>query len=173
MDYTRISPVRGSVLRCLAAAISGRSRNKNLGKGTDFNFQGGIYGKAYNGPAYLGLALSVANNWMKTSRTVAMTGEQLSASFNAQTFGARAEAGYDVLYQDLTFTPFAAGQILAFRLPSYSETDAAGGGFGLNYTGKTETDLSSQVGVRVSTVVPLSAICLSSGGFGLPLSTIG
>ena len=146
MDYTSITGTQ------FGFALAGGGSNwtvtqESLGTGNNYNVQGGLYGKMYLGPAYLGAALAVANNWMTTKRT-AFGGDPLSASFDAQTFGARVEAGYGFIHGRMKFTPFAAGQVLAFRAPDYAETDLSGGGFALNYAGRTETDLSSQLGAR-------------------------
>jgi fibronectin-binding autotransporter adhesin len=147
MDYSAIPGAR------FGFALAGGGDNwavtqENLGTGTNYNFQAGVYSRAHFGSLYLAGALSVANNWMQTNRT-AFANDHLTASFDAQTYGARAEAGYGFVYKSVKFSPFGAGQILAFHTPDYNEADQSGGGFGLNYAAKTETDLSTQVGARL------------------------
>jgi fibronectin-binding autotransporter adhesin len=153
MDYS----VPGALL---GFAVAGGGNNwtvtqENLGTGNSYDVQAGLYGRTNFGHAYLGAALSVANNWMKTNRTP-FAGAPLSASFDAQTFGGRVEAGYGFVYNAMKITPFAAGQVLAFHSPDYGETDLSGGGFALNYAARTETDLSSQLGGRFETATSVS-----------------
>lgn len=154
MDYTSVP---GTLL---GFAFAGGGDNwavtqENLGTGNNYDAQVGLYGRTSLGAAYFGAALSVANNLMKTNRT-AFGGDSLSASFDAQTFGARTEAGYSFIYKGMRFTPFAAGQVLAFHSPDYAETDLIGGGFALNYAARTETDVSSQFGGRFETLGSVS-----------------
>jgi fibronectin-binding autotransporter adhesin len=145
-------------------AVSGGGDNwamqqANLGTGSNYNFQAGLYDKVHFGSVYFGAALSVANDWMKTNRIVSLAADPLKASFDAQTYGARVEAGYDFAYEFLKFTPFAAGQVLAFRSPNFGETDSIGG-FGLNFAANTETDLSSQLGVRLADIAAVGQMPL-------------
>jgi uncharacterized protein with beta-barrel porin domain len=46
-------------------------------------------------------------------------------------------------------TPYAAVQVQDFHTPGYSETDASGGGFGLNYAAMSATDTRSELGTRL------------------------
>ena len=78
--------------RSPAAAPIGASRN-GLGGGKSDAFQAGVYGATRSGPAYLAAALAFTNHWMSTDR-FAFAGDHLTASFNAQSFGARVESGY-------------------------------------------------------------------------------
>jgi uncharacterized protein with beta-barrel porin domain len=68
---------------------------------------------------------------MSTDR-YAFAGDYLTASFNAESFGARAESGYRVATALGALTSYAAPQAQNFHTPSYSETDVSGGGFGLS-----------------------------------------
>jgi outer membrane autotransporter protein len=134
----------------LASGGTGWNLQQALGGGHSDEFQAGVYATKYFGPAYVAGALSVAENWMHTSRT-ALAGDQLTASFNAQSFGARGEAGYR--YSPLPgigVTPYGALQVMTFHTPSYSETDLTGGGFGLTYNAMTATDTRSELGARFS-----------------------
>ena len=102
---------------------------------------------ARRGPAYLAAALSYTNHWMSTDR-FAFAGDHLTASFNAQSLGARVESGYRFATLFGGVTPYAAVQAQNFRTPSYSETDVSGGGFALAYNARTGTDTRSELGAR-------------------------
>jgi autotransporter-associated beta strand protein len=118
-----------------------------MGTGRSDAFQTGVYGTTRWGPAYLGAALSFANHWMTTNRgTMADT---LTANFDAQSYGARVEAGYRyAVLPTLGVSPYAAVQAQAFHTPSYSEADATGGGFGLSYAAMNATDTRTELGSR-------------------------
>ena len=102
------------------------------GTGRSDAFQTGVYGITRSGPVYLAAALAFANHWMTTNRVA--LGDQLTANFDAQSYGARLEGGYRyAVLPTLGVTPYAALQAQDFHAPSYSETDLTGGGFGLSY----------------------------------------
>jgi uncharacterized protein with beta-barrel porin domain len=48
----------------------------------------------------------------------------------------------------LSVTPYGALQAQDFRTPAYSETDVAGGGFGLSYAAMNATDVRTELGAR-------------------------
>ena len=79
---------------------------------------------------------------------IAFAGDHLTASFNAQSFGGRAEAGYRVPTAIGALTPYAALQVQNLRTPAYSESDLCGSGFGLTYNGRDATDARSELGAR-------------------------
>jgi autotransporter-associated beta strand protein len=119
----------------------------NLGTGRSDAFQSGVYGITRAGPAYLAGAFAFTNHWMTTSRTA--VGDSLSASFDAQSYGGRLEAGYGYgVLPTLGFTPYAAVQAQEFHTPSYSESDLTGGGYGLSYSAMDATDVRSELGAR-------------------------
>ena len=91
---------------------------------------------------------------MSTDR-FAFAGDHLTASFNAQSIGARVESGYRFATMFGGLTPYAAMQAQNFRTPSYSETDVNGGGFGLAYNGRTGTDTRSELGARFDRLLAL------------------
>ena len=133
-------------------ALAGGGTNwglaQGLGGGRSDAFQAGVYGKTYFGPAYVAAALAFTNNWMTTNR-FAFAGDQLTARFNAQSYGARFETGYRYTVQPtIGVTPYAALQAQSFHAPNYSETDLTGGGFGLSYNAMTATDTRSELGAR-------------------------
>jgi uncharacterized protein with beta-barrel porin domain len=135
-------------------ALAGGGTNWNLaqglGSGRSDAFQAGVYGVTRSGPFYLAGAFAFADNWMSTNRIV--LGDQLTASFNAQSYGGRVEAGYryavPVNKTLIGVTPYAALQAQSFHTPSYSETDLTGGGFGLSYSSMNATDTRSELGAR-------------------------
>jgi outer membrane autotransporter protein len=138
-------------------ALAGGSTNWNLanalGSGRSDAFQAGVYAKRYFGPAYVSGALAFANNWFTTNRT-AFAGDQLTASFDGQSYAARLEGGYRYALPAPTpggivgVTPYAALQSQWFHAPSYSETDLSGGGFALAYNAMTANDTRSELGSR-------------------------
>ena len=137
-------------------ALAGGGTNwglaQGLGSGRSDAFQAGLYATTHFGPAYFSAALAFANHWMSTSRT-AFGGDQLDASFDAQDYGARIEAGYRyAVLSTIGVTPYVAGTAQGFHAPNYSETDLSGGGFGLSYNAATTTDISSELGARFDTL---------------------
>jgi uncharacterized protein with beta-barrel porin domain len=153
-DY-RVSP---DTLVGFAASGGGGSWNvaQGLGSGHSDVFQGGVHVSTHFGPAYLAAALSVANHWMTTDR-VAFGGDHLQASFNAQSYGGRMEAGWRYAMPAVTVTPYVAGVIQRFSTPSYSETDLVGGGFALQYSPGTATEIRGEVGARLDSLFAINA----------------
>jgi fibronectin-binding autotransporter adhesin len=122
---------------------------QGLGGGRSDAFQAGIYGITHSGPAYLSAALAFTNHWMTTNR-VAFAGDQLTAKFDAQSYGARLEAGYrHALLSSVGVTPYGAVQAQDFHTPSYAESDLTGGGFGLSYNAMSASDFRSELGARL------------------------
>ena len=66
---------------------------QGLGSGRSDAFQAGVYGATRSGPAYVAAAFASANHWMTTNR-IAFSGDQLTASFNGQSYAGCVEAGY-------------------------------------------------------------------------------
>jgi uncharacterized protein with beta-barrel porin domain len=118
-----------------------------LGTGRSDALQAGAYGISWFGPAYLAGALSFTNHWFTTGRST--LGDQLSANFVGQSYGARLEGGYRVAaLPTFAVTPYGAVQFQDFYTPAYSETDATGGGFGLSYNAMNATDVRTELGSR-------------------------
>jgi autotransporter-associated beta strand protein/probable HAF family extracellular repeat protein len=130
-----------------------------LGGGRSDAFQAGIYGTARSGSAYLAAALAFANNWMTTNRIA--VGDQLTAKFDAQSYGARLEVGYRYWMPLIGVTPYAAVQAQNFHAPNYSETDLTGGGFGLSYNALNATDTRSEFGARFDKLQTLNGMPLT------------
>jgi fibronectin-binding autotransporter adhesin len=136
----------------LGFALAGGGTNwglaQGLGGGRSDAFQAGVYGRTYFGPAYVAASLAFANNWMTTNR-IAFAGDQLTARFNAQSYGGRIETGYRYAVLPMAgVTPYAALQTQSFHTPNYGETDLTGGGFGLTYNTMTASDTRSELGAR-------------------------
>jgi uncharacterized protein with beta-barrel porin domain len=131
-------------------ALAGGGTNwglaQGLGTGRSDAFQGGIYGTTWSGPAYISAALAVASYEMTTNRVA--LGDQLTANFNAQSYGGRLEGGYRYGLAGYGVTPYAALQTQWFHTPDYREMDLTGGGFGLAYNGMTANDTRSELGAR-------------------------
>ena len=131
-------------------ALGGGGTNWDLsggGTGSSDAFQAGVYAMTRSGPAYLAAALAFANHWMTTNRAV--LGNPLSANFDAQSYGARAEGGYRfALLPNLGVTPYAGLQAQDFHTPGYSESDPMGSGFGLSYASMNATNVRSELGAR-------------------------
>ena len=138
----------------LAGGGTSWSLANGLGGGRSDAFQAGLYGATRWGAAYVAAALSYTHHWMSTDR-FAFASDHLTASFNAQSLGARVESGYRFATMFGGLTPYAAVQAQNFRTPSYRETDG-GGGFGLAYNGRTGTDTRSEIGARFDRLLALN-----------------
>jgi uncharacterized protein with beta-barrel porin domain len=150
----------------LGFALAGGGTNWSLadafGNGRSDAVQAGVYGVTHAGPAYLAAAFAFANNWFTTNRTA--LGDQLTANFQGQSYGARLEGGYRfaVPYSRgaAGITPYAAIQAQDFRTPSFSETDLTGGGLGLTFNAMNGTDTRSELGSRFDDMTALGAMPL-------------
>jgi uncharacterized protein YhjY with autotransporter beta-barrel domain len=152
----------------LGFALAGGGFNwglaQGLGGGRADSFEAAIYGRRYFGPAYVAGAEAFANHWMTTNR-IAAFGDQLTASFNAESFGARLEAGDRFAvpvsgWGPIGVTPYAALQAQSFHTPSYSETDLTGGGFALSFNSMNGSDTRSELGARLDDRTMLSGLPL-------------
>jgi autotransporter-associated beta strand protein len=134
----------------LAGGGTGWNLVQGLGTGRSDAFLAGVYGVTHRGPAYIGGSLAFANNWFTTNRTA--LGDQLSASFQGQSYAGRLEGGYrfaaPVAHNAIGVTPYAAIQVQNFHTPAYSETDLTAGGFGLTYAAMNGTDTRGELGAR-------------------------
>jgi autotransporter-associated beta strand protein len=144
-DY-RLSPSTALGF-ALAGGGTGWSVAEGLGGGRSTAFQAGVYGKTTFGPAYVAASLAYTQHWMSTDR-LSFGFDQLTAQFDAESFGGRAEGGYRFNFPIVAVTPYVGLQSQAFITPSYSESDTSGGSFGLSYAGRTATDTRSELGSR-------------------------
>jgi uncharacterized protein with beta-barrel porin domain len=147
LDY-RLAP--GTLLGfALAGGGTSWGLSAGLGGGRSDVFQAGIYGSRQFGAAYLSGALAFAEYWASTNRTVMVASlDQLTASFNAQSFGGRLEGGYRMNgWAPFGVTPYAAAQVQGFKTPSYSETAVVGSPqFALAFNARTATATRSELG---------------------------
>lgn len=129
------------------------------GGGTSDAFLAAVYGKYSAGPGYVSGALSYANYWTSTSRTVTVAGlDQLNADYNAQSFGGRIEGGYRLFtgIWNVTWTPYGAAQGQSFSTPGYGESATTGSNqFALNFSSRTATAYRGELGLRTDKVVPI------------------
>lgn len=107
----------------------------------------GAHARISTGPAYVAASSAFANHWMSTDRT-SFASDQLTARFNAQSYGGRLETGYRLDTGLAAATPYAAVTAQVFVAPAYSESDPSGGGFGLAYAGRTASDTRAEIGSR-------------------------
>ena len=90
MDY-HVSP--STILGfAMAGAGTNWGLSSGLGGGYSDALQVGTYGISWFGRAYLAGALSFTNHWFTTNRSA--LGDQLTANFVGQSYGARFEGGY-------------------------------------------------------------------------------
>jgi autotransporter-associated beta strand protein len=137
-----------------------------LGGGRSDAFLLGAYGSHSFGPGYLSGVLGYAWHAMTTDRTVAVVGtEQLRASFNAQNFGGRIEAGYRLTTPYVAITPYAAVQLQRVHTPAYSESVVSGAGnFPLSYGARDTTATRTELGTWLEKVMPLRSTTLALRG---------
>jgi uncharacterized protein with beta-barrel porin domain len=143
-------------------ALAGGGTNWNLaqalGTGRSDAFLAGVHGVKRWGPAYLAGGVAFANNWFATNRTA--LGDQLTASFQGQSYGARLEGGYRFRlaldHAALGVTPYAAVELQNFRTPSYSATDLTGGAFGLSYDAQNSNHTRSELGTRLDDLTTIA-----------------
>jgi uncharacterized protein with beta-barrel porin domain len=160
MDY-RFSP---NTTAGFALAGSGTNWGlaQGLGGGRSDAFQVGIYGKSYFGPAYVAAAFAFTNNWFTTNRIA--LGDQLTAKFIGESFGGRLESGYRFIVPSsagrFEISPYAAVQAQSFHTPSYGETDLSGGGLGLNFNARNESDIRGEVGTRLADTTAVNGMPL-------------
>ena len=103
----------------LGFALAGGGTNWGLGErdsaaGAAMRCRPASTASPMSGPAYLAGALAFTNHWFTTSRSA--LGDQLTANFDGQSYGARLEGGYRFgVLPTLGVTPYAA--VAGARLP--------------------------------------------------------
>jgi uncharacterized protein with beta-barrel porin domain len=118
-----------------------------LGSGRSDALQVGGHGISWFGPAYIAAALSFSNHWFATNRVA--LGDQLTANFIGQSYGARFEAGYrHGVWPTLAVTPYGAVQVQRLHTPTYRENAGAGSDFALAYAAMNATDIRTELGAR-------------------------
>ena len=163
-DY-RISPF---TLAGFAMAGGGTNFSiaNGLGAGRSDLFQAGAFVRHAVGPAYISAAIAYGWQDITNDRTVGIAGvDRLRAEFNANTLSGRIEGGYRWVTPWMGVTPYAAGRITTFELPSYAEQVLSGGNtFALGYAGKSVTASRSEAGIRTdkSWAMPDSVVTVRS-----------
>jgi autotransporter-associated beta strand protein len=151
-------------------AVAGGGTNYSLanalGSGRADVFQAGVFGRHNFGPAYISAALAYGWHDVTTNRTVALGGfDQLQGRFQAETFSARFEGGYRFATPFVGITPYAAAQVISFRLPSYAEQAIVGTPqFALNYASQTTTATRTELGLRTDKSYALQDAMLTLRG---------
>ena len=148
MDY-HLSPTT-VVGFALAGAGTNWGLANALGTGRSDAFQAGAYGINWFGPAYLAGALAFSNHWFTTNRSA--LGDELTANFIGQSYGARLEGGYRyAVLPVFGVTPYGAVQFQDFHTTAYSEgqSDLTSGGFGLSFNAMNATDVRTELGSRL------------------------
>jgi uncharacterized protein with beta-barrel porin domain len=128
--------------------------SNGLGGGHSDMFQAAAYSLTRVDAAYISAALAYGWHNETTDRTVTVAGiDQLTAGFVANNIGGRVEGGYRFAVPGILdvpgfgFTPYAAFQMQAFSMPSYSETAASGSSlFALDYAAHTTTVIRTELG---------------------------
>ncbi|WP_245290565.1 autotransporter-associated beta strand repeat-containing protein [Rhodopseudomonas sp. AAP120] len=124
-----------------------------LGSGRSDLMQVGGFIRHRIGASYLTAAAAYGWQDITTERTIGIGGfNQLRASFNANAYSARVEAGHRwvaPVIGGVGLTPYAAAQVTAFDLPAYAEQAVSGSGvFALGYDARTATSTRSELGLR-------------------------
>ena len=148
----------------LGFALAGAGTNwglaSNFGTGRSDAFMAGGYATSHFGPAYLAGDVAFANQWFTTNRIA--LGDQPTARFNGQSYGARVEAGYrqavPINTAVIGVTPYAALQTQWFHTPSYSETDLTGGGFALSFNAVNGNDTRAEIGARFDSLTTVGGM---------------
>ena len=146
----------------VGVALGGGGTNwglaQGLGSGRSDAFLAGVHARMLFGPAYVSAGLAFSNHWITTNQVA--LGDQLSASFSGQSFGARLEVGYHYGVPAATgsfgVTPYGAVQTQVFYTPSYTETDLNGGAVALAFADKRATDTRSELGARFDNLTLIS-----------------
>jgi autotransporter-associated beta strand protein len=162
-DY-RFSP---NTVAGFALAGGGTSfRVANGGSGSSDLFQAGAYLRHTQGAAFLSAALAYGWQDVTTNRDVTVAGfDNLRGRFNANAVSGRLEGGYKVATAAGDITPYAAGQFISYRLPSYAEQAASGANtFALSYSGKDVTATRTELGLRSEKAVALTDATLMLRG---------
>jgi YVTN family beta-propeller protein/autotransporter-associated beta strand protein len=123
---------------------------QGLGNGHSDLFQTGLYGRRNFGAGYVAGVLSYGWQDVTVDRTVTVAGsDQLRSRFHANTFAARAEAGYRFATSLIGVTPYGALQETIVHLPSYVEAAVFGSNqFALAFASHTSSNLRGELGVR-------------------------
>jgi uncharacterized protein with beta-barrel porin domain len=135
-------------------ALSGGGTSFSLaqgaGSGRSDLFQAGAFVRHNIGQAYLKGAIAYGWHDVTTDRVIGVAGiDKLEGRYNANSFGARGEAGYRFVTPWMGVTPYAAGQSITYFMPGYADQVAIGlNTFALNYASRDITSARSELGLR-------------------------
>jgi autotransporter-associated beta strand protein len=138
-----------------------------LGLGHSDLFQaGGFIQHRIAGAGYLSGSLAYGWQDVTTNRTIAMGNvEQLQARFNTNSLSGRIEGGWRFASPWLGLTPYIAGQVIDYRLPSYAERGSSGTGiFALSYEGRDIIAPRAELGLRTDKSLVLDGAVLTLRG---------
>ncbi len=153
-------------------ALAGGGTSFNVagsGTGRSDLFQAGAFLRHEMGPAYITAAMAYGWQNITTDRTVTAAGvDRLHASFDANAYSSRVESGYLFIspaFGGIGLTPYVAGQVTLFDLPSYSEQALSGSNqFALSYTSKDVTSTRSELGLHADKSFALDNAILTLRG---------
>jgi uncharacterized protein with beta-barrel porin domain len=147
----------------LAGGGTNYGLSEGLGGGHSDMLQAAVYSMTRVQAAYVSAALAYGWHRVTTDRYVTLAGtDHLVADFSANNVGGRIEGGYRFAIPGMLglpgrsgITPYAAGQLQAFRTPSYSESAASGSSvFALAYEARTTMAARSELGAWLDWSVP-------------------
>lgn len=154
-DY-RIAP--GSVVGfALSGGQSRAELGRNLGSNNADIFQLGLYGATKLGALNLAASLSYAALQVETQRNVPALGLGALGNYNAQVWGGRLQAAYDLFSAGgFTVSPIAALQIQSVNTPNFRETNGlTGTDAGVTGRSHTNTAVRSDLGLRLTSLTTL------------------
>jgi uncharacterized protein with beta-barrel porin domain len=127
----------------------------NFGGGHSEMFQAAVYSSTHVDAAYISAALAYAWHNVTTERVLTIAGtDRLAANFIANSVGGRIEGGYRLAIPNAPgmpgqygVTPYVAGQVQTFFMPSYNENATSGSSiFALSYDARATTTIRSELG---------------------------
>lgn len=149
-------------------ALAGYSRTSfdvddRASSGSADSFHLGLYGGTQWGAVAFRTGLAYGWHNVETSRSVDFPGfsDDLTASYDAGTFQAFAELGYDVTAGDVALEPFANVAYVNHRTGSYAET---GGAAALFSPGRTSDTAFTTLGVRAATAFKVVGVDMKARG---------
>jgi len=125
-----------------------QTTTENLGATTIGSAFAGVRGVHDFGTMYVSGAAAYGAHFAQTRRDV--FGETYSAGFTAHSLSARLETGARFKMSASELAPYAALQATTLWTPAYAETGSGAGTFALAYNAASNTDLRSEIGLRVS-----------------------
>lgn len=127
------------------AAVAG------LGAISTGNASAGVRASHDFGRLYLAGAAAYGLHFGSTTRAV--FGETYTAAYVAQSFSARAEAGWRFKTRAVDIVPFAAARVISLSTPAYAETGSGAGTFALAYNAASALEVRSELGLRLNRTV--------------------